>query len=527
MSRLFLSLFMLLLIVLVSFMLSANGVVQYLFGGTLEAMREQQLGGVITLLDNEIRGLDTAQRQQRLSEIQTMFRYEVSLLPIAEMDLSPGERQRLRAGEFVNKIHDHAEFSHHPSLVEGMAWSLQIDPTLTERDRDFLVGPLALVEKMLAAMPREQWTQAVAENARHFGIPIQLLTMQAVQDSRLLDEKQLLALRGGEIATRFSNDNLEYAFKRLLDTEQVLQIGKIEVPWVLDNAIYALIAMLALLLGTVIWLWLRPVWQDLRQLRQASEGFGQGNLATRIAVSRYSFVKSILDAFNGMASRIEQLVTSHQTLTNAVSHELRTPVSRLRFSLEMLEKTSSEMDRQRHLQAMNADIDELETMLAELLSYARMDRQHTMVQKTPLVLGQWLAEQIQRNQPDCKTISIQTDCRGLPDTQVTVMDAKLMAHALRNLLQNACRYANQQIQVVLEYHNGQHELRVEDDGDGIPEEYYDSIFDPFTRVDASRDRRSGGYGLGLAIVRQVMHMHQGSAAVGRSPLGGAQFILRW
>ncbi|MEZ5717790.1 MAG: ATP-binding protein [Burkholderiaceae bacterium] len=444
------------------------------------------------------------------------------------MDLSAHERQRLRDGEFVNKERDEAEFSYHPSHLQDMAWRLQLDPTLTEEDEAFLVGPVALLEKSLAATPREQWAEVMADKAKHFGIPVQLRTMQAAQNSRLLDEQQLARLQGGEIVVRFRAGNLEYAFKRMLDTEQVLQIGKIEVPWMLDNANYFLLAILALVLATAIWLWLRPLWQDLRKLRQAADGFGQGNLATRIEVSRYSFVKSILDAFNSMARRIEQLVTSHQTLTNAVSHELRTPVARLRFSLEMLGSADSEADRQRHLQTMNTDIDELEGMLAELLAYARMDRQGIRLNKTPQLVCTWLDEQVRHCQQDCPAIRIRAECSGFPDTPVEVMDARLMAHALRNLLQNACRYAERQISVVLTHHDGKQELWVEDDGCGIPEDCYATIFDPFTRVDASRDRRSGGYGLGLAIVKQVVQMHRGSVTVGRSSaLGGAQFVLRW
>ena len=527
MSRLFLSLFVILVLVVTGFLLTANGIAQYLLGNVVEDLRKQQLGGVVHLLEEEIRGLDAVQLQQRLSEIQAMFRFETSLLPIGDLDLSASERQRLQAGGFVNKFRDQAEFSYHVSYLPDMAWRLQLNHTLNERDRDFLMGPLALFEEKLQRAPYEQWEAIVAADARYFGIPVQLLSQQAVQSSQLLDTQQLEHLKAGEIVMRFRHNNLEYAYKRLLDSDQVLQIGKIEVPWVLDNVRYTVIAMLALLLGVAIWLWLHPVWQDLRQLRQASEGFGQGRLTTRIAVSRYSFIKSILESFNGMASRIEQLVVSHRTLTNAVSHELRTPLSRLRFSLEMLEKASSEPDRQRHLQVMNTDLDELEAMLAELLTYARMDRQHTVVQKTPLLLEQWLTEQVQRSQQDCGTLHIAYGHAGLPGKPVSVMDDRLMAHALHNLLQNACRYAVQQVQVHLEYRDGQCELRVGDDGCGIPTEYHDSIFEPFTRVDMSRDRRSGGYGLGLAIVRQVMHMHQGSVTLGRSPLGGAQFVLRW
>lgn len=140
MSRLFLTLFLLMLLVVIGFGMNINGVAKYLFNGTLEALRRQQMGGVISLLENEIRGLDAPQRQQRLTDIQAMFRYEVSLLPIDEMELSASEQQRLRNGEFVNRSHDQAEFSYHPAHLPGMAWRLQLDYTLSEGDRDFLVG---------------------------------------------------------------------------------------------------------------------------------------------------------------------------------------------------------------------------------------------------------------------------------------------------------------------------------------------------------------------------------------------------
>ncbi|HIO97663.1 MAG TPA: GHKL domain-containing protein [Leucothrix sp.] len=229
-----------------------------------------------------------------------------------------------------------------------------------------------------------------------------------------------------------------------------------------------------------------------------------------------------------MAEHIEQLISSHKTLTNAVSHELRTPVSRLRFGLEMLEKTKSTEDKARYIASMNTDIEELDTMLAELLTYARMDRQEISLNIQPIVLSDWLEAQAQYWQSQCEDIKIKISHSGLSSKKVACMDHKLMTRVLHNLIQNACRYAKHEIQLRLEYKEGHFKLFVEDDGAGIPKQHYSTIFDPFTRVDDSRDRDSGGYGLGLAIVKQIIKAHQGKVSISQSnALGGANFLLEW
>lgn len=102
-----------------------------------------------------------------------------------------------------------------------------------------------------------------------------------------------------------------------------------------------------------------------------------------------------------------------------------------------------------------------------------------------------------------------------------------MARALGNLLQNARCHAHEQIVVSFTREGTDYLLSVEDDGPGIPESDRACIFEPFTRLDASRDRDTGGYGLGLAIVSRVAQWHDGSVCVTDSSLGGARFVLRW
>jgi two-component system sensor histidine kinase RstB len=98
---------------------------------------------------------------------------------------------------------------------------------------------------------------------------------------------------------------------------------------------------------------------------------------------------------------------------------------------------------------------------------------------------------------------------------------------LNNLLANAVRFAEETIQVTLERHPNNWVLIVEDDGIGIPQDMWQSIFDPFTQVNNEQRDTSTGHGLGLAIVKQIAHWHEGEANVSQSELGGAKFIITW
>ena len=100
-------------------------------------------------------------------------------------------------------------------------------------------------------------------------------------------------------------------------------------------------------------------------------------------------------------------------------------------------------------------------------------------------------------------------------------------NALRNLLRNAFKYASKRISVNAEMIGDEVHINVDDDGIGIPPEEREHIFSAFTRLDRSRDRSTGGYGLGLAIARRVLELHGGTARADASPLGGARFTLSW
>jgi two-component system OmpR family sensor kinase len=112
------------------------------------------------------------------------------------------------------------------------------------------------------------------------------------------------------------------------------------------------------------------------------------------------------------------------------------------------------------------------------------------------------------------------------EMQDIVGDRHYLHRALQNLTGNALKFAASVIRVTVRKDGEFVLIAVEDDGCGIPEENWESIFEPFSRVDSSRNRKSGGYGLGLAITRQIVGWHQGEISLSNSDLGGAKFVVK-
>jgi two-component system OmpR family sensor kinase len=171
---------------------------------------------------------------------------------------------------------------------------------------------------------------------------------------------------------------------------------------------------------------------------------------------------------------------------------------------------------------MSADVRELQQLVDEILDYARLE-----TGKMPLHIQQIdLNELINNLQEKLALLPGAELSLQLPTQAMVFADAHYLERALQNLLVNAKKYARQQIRLTLQQPQQYWQLDVEDDGPGIPQPLRQEILKPFFRVEASRNKQAGGFGLGLAIVHRVMQWHQGSISVSESSLGGACFSLR-
>ena len=176
------------------------------------------------------------------------------------------------------------------------------------------------------------------------------------------------------------------------------------------------------------------------------------------------------------------------------------------------------------LAAMNHDVEEIDDLVASMLNYARLDHPDIEMHWQDVPAEAWLGQFAAKVSGE--SVRIEIDAADAPDK--IRLDPALMDLALSNLLVNAAKYAKGAVRCSLANGNENYVLCVEDDGSGIPESQRELVFKAFARIDDSRNRETGGYGLGLAVVTRVAELHGGSATVDASPdLGGARFSITW
>ena len=220
-----------------------------------------------------------------------------------------------------------------------------------------------------------------------------------------------------------------------------------------------------------------------------------------------------------MADNINALIASKKQLIDGIAHELRTPLVRLRYRLEMSENLTAAES-----QALNRDISQLEALIEELLTYARLDRPQNELHLSTPDLPTW----IQTHIDDVQSVNPQrTLLTRVTPGDYGALDMRLMERVLDNLMNNAMRYSESTLRIGLDLQDNQARLTVEDDGPGIAPDARETVFEPFVRLDPSRDRATGGCGLGLAIVHSIAQAMGGTVQCGESELGGACFCFSW
>jgi signal transduction histidine kinase len=288
--------------------------------------------------------------------------------------------------------------------------------------------------------------------------------------------------------------------------------------------------VVALALLVPIALWSRAHWQGLQRLSRVADEFGAGTLSARARMKPSDAAYPLAMRINAMAERIQGLLESQKNLLHSVSHELRTPIARLEFALELLADpagapaagapAAADSRLAKRVAAMHGDLAELNELVNELLSMSKLDSA-TEPQRALFEVEPVLRECIDGLHPRPADLHVELG----PKLGSVDGDRRLLGRAVGNLLRNAQKYAAHTVALSARRDCGLLEITVDDDGPGIPDEERERIFEPFYRLDRSRDRATGGFGLGLSIARKAVALHGGALRVERSPLGGARFVV--
>ncbi|HEY2452198.1 MAG TPA: two-component system sensor histidine kinase RstB [Scandinavium sp.] len=402
------------------------------------------------------------------------------------------------------------------TMLVGLVYKFTAERAGRQSLDDLMKSSLYLMRSELREIPPRDWSKTLKELDLNLSFDLRIEPLNKFQ----LAESSMEHLRRGDIVALDD----QYTFiQRIPRSHYVLAVGPVPYLYYLHEMRLldvALLAFIAISLAFPVFIWMRPHWQDMLRLETAAQRFGEGHLEERIHFDSMSSFERLGVVFNQMADNINALIASKKLLTDGIAHELRTPLVRLRYRLEMSENLT-----EAESQALNRDIGQLEALIDELLTYARLDRtQNELILTTP-DLPEWITAHVD----DIQTVNPQRDVTlaQLTHGNYGALDMRLMERVLDNLVNNAMRYSRQQIQVSLTQHAGRATLVVDDDGPGIAPEERARVFDPFVRLDPSRDRATGGCGLGLAIVHSIGLAMSGEVTCDASPLGGARFCFSW
>lgn len=268
----------------------------------------------------------------------------------------------------------------------------------------------------------------------------------------------------------------------------------------------ASLVAVALVVGLVSLVVVRGLTRPLRVLSDAADRIGRDSAPVPVAENGPSEVRDAARAFNAMQDRIRELLEDRLQALAAVGHDLRTPLARLRLRAGFLEEADLR-DR------FDADLDEMERMVEATLSYLREGREHEDARSADLVaMVRTLCDGVV---DDGAMIAVEA-----PASLVLPLRRTAVRRALCNLIENAATHGGGDLMVTVAASGDGAAVEVADRGPGIPEADLVRVLDPFVRLDPSRNRETGGIGLGLAIARRAVEGAGGTLCLANREGGG-------
>jgi signal transduction histidine kinase len=265
-----------------------------------------------------------------------------------------------------------------------------------------------------------------------------------------------------------------------------------------ERAIVIVILLISFILILLYFL-LRWLFSPMKELSSAVNQIAQGNYNINIPVKRKDELGELASSINDMSVRIKQNIKAKEQLLIDVSHELRTPLTRMKLGLEV----DSPKEK------INEDVDEMERMITELIENYRSDTPYEKLNRENTDIVELLKDVIEASGSPQK-INLETATNS---PVILNVDPHKIKTAFRNLIDNALKYSSDSITVSVTTSDHAVTVSVKDVGIGIAEEDLKYIFEPFYRADPSRSRKTGGFGLGLAICKRIIEAHGGSILI--------------
>jgi len=280
--------------------------------------------------------------------------------------------------------------------------------------------------------------------------------------------------------------------------------------------------------GILSFLFARHLGRPIQALRDGTRQLTDGNYTLRMAQQGHDELGQLTSDFNKLAERLQQNETSRKQWIADIAHELRTPLSILRGEIEALQDGINHPDAQTFT-SLHQEVSHLQRLVDDLYDLSMSDSGALSYRKTPLDIIALLRETLTLHSSQLQEQSLHIDTLGISLQTANVQgDPQRLQQLFKNLLENSLRYTDKpgQLRVTTSVQNNSITINFEDSPPGVPDEALPRLFERLYRVDSSRNRATGGAGIGLSICRNIAEAHEGSITANHSPLGGLQIQVR-
>ena len=496
----------------------------------VQEYRESLTDGISFIISEGVsRQTNAQQKADWISDASDLLELPINMIPADKVDLSRAELKRISERKAAVRYDAQTQVAY---LIIG----LKDDPNHLLYIKVDKIGelqmkalPIFILDYLVYYPGQEE--EYLEKVQKHFSYPVQIeevqnLALESEQIGRLRLDHSVILYRD---SASVRGTTISIVSPPLPNSpSKVLVLGPVPIfnwmPFQLAAGI-TLLSLFVLSLG--VYGLLVPMQRKLREVNYGLNRMKAGDMTLRLPVDGTDEMASLANSYNSMSDHIQRLIEAQRELMRAVSHELRTPVARIRFGMEMLAEEDDYEYRLQQVDMIDKDIEALNTLIDEIMTYAKLEQGTPSLDIENIVLFEVLDQVV----VETEALKTQKEIHlNAPPLTLTVEAERRYLHrVVQNLVGNAVRYGDHQVLVSGGINDsGMAYVCVEDDGPGIPEDERERVFEAFARLDDSRTRASGGYGLGLSIVSRNDCWFGGSVKVDQSPsLGGARFTMTW
>ncbi|ARB93002.1 sensor histidine kinase [Legionella longbeachae] len=491
------------------------------------------VNGNFVVIQQLLKNTPPASWGEVIDSIQPADRPKAKILNMDELKISKEQKEDLKKGKIViltGPVHYFLNYFL-PDIfalqkIGNTKFVLQIQDkaTMYTTIQDNTIWMVHLIATKLETSKKNNWPKIIKYFQSIYNIPLQIVSMDSKQLPLIIRKNQYI--KGLQYEPPKSDGFITKVYFKFEHLDKILILGPINYPKYLINVpkmqFYYLISFTILTILIVFlstWIFSRNV----RKLLGLTNDYGKGLFDKKVKFSRFSILYGVHNNIVSMGSKIKGLMKTQQNMSRFVAHEIRTPLYTMQLALDAMEKSfKNKKDPTKHMNSLREDIKDLNKLVSYFLIYSQSTSNEMKIKKQSLDIKKWLFELVSTHQGYDLKVNLEVFD---DEKSIVKFDPDLLKLAVNNLISNALKFANNEIQLSLNLNNDQMVLHVDDDGSGIEDENKQLIFQSFVTL-ATGESFGKHIGLGLAITKSIVELHGGHITLEDSPiLSGSRFSI--